>query len=281
MKSSGGIEDIVRKTKKRKEKRIQKRKKMSHRVELRSYQKDKFNEFVRGNKKSLLVILVLILGILIVTFAAVWFVSNDNKYEIEGTAVQYYMGQKNTLEDGSYLTKGLDDSTILTSITGDCEMSSLVIYQEEEDKIILTQDMVYYNPRTGEYAKVDALSEVLYYSTGVVIKNGNKEISVNRGFLYDGDEYYVFLEPVTVSFNGYTMELGAMSYVEAIYQNHVLLFDYTTKESRIEDAGVEIIANVPAGEYTLNLLNDSYVDYNDEKKLLFSRPELLDSIFSN
>lgn len=272
-------DEILAKRQKEKARRAKNRELKKLRKELANLQKAKFKEFVRGNKKSLLIILVLIFGILIVTFAAIWFVSNDNKYEFEGTITQYYMGQRYSVEEESYLSRGLENTTSFVNSTGESQVTSLVYYREGDDTIILPHDMVYYDPRNSFLGKIDALSEIIVSETGIIAENGNKEYDINRGFLYDGDNYYVFLEPVTVKLNGYSVELSAMSYIEASFQNYVVVFDYESKESIVETTGTEILVTLSSEDYTLSLINDLLEDHQGNKSLLFARPDLLDSVF--
>lgn len=244
--------------------------------QLNRLEKQQNKRFVMS-KENVLKVLVLIIGLATVLVLIFWFITKDNQYKIEGTAVQYYAGQAYLIEDGAALIRGLDETT-LTDSTGTSSMSSIVIYQDEENKIILTQDMIYYDPRNNLFGKIDALTEIVYSSTGTVAISGNKEYQLNKGFLYDGDDYYIFLEDVVVNFNGYKVELTPFSYIEAIFQTHVMVFDYDTQYTMFETPETEVTVTAANGDYTLSLINDAMVNYNDEKTLLFTSPDLLDSL---
>lgn len=271
-------EEILEIRRKQKARREKTRNAKSQRIELMHNRKSNFMQFIRQNKKALLKIIVLIFAVLLVIGTAIWFVSNDNKYKLGNTAVQYYAGQNYPIGQDAYLSRGLDDMTILVDSTGEKAMSSLVIY-EEDNKMILPQDMVYYDPRNNYFKKVEALTEIICKDTGIIAKKGNKEFHLSPGFLYDGDDYYVFLEPMIANFNGYEVELSAMSYMEVIYQNGVVTFDYDSKEAVVEETGMEVTAVTDTQDYTLSLLNDLLINHDGDKMLLFTRPELLDSIF--
>ncbi len=230
------------------------------------------------NKGNILKILALIIGFIAVIVMSYLFILQDNQLKIEGTAVQYYAGQAFYIEDGSTLVRGLDETTLNTGSVS-TTMSSIAIYQEEENKIILTQDMIYYDPRNSYFEKIDALTEIYITDQGITAVNGNKEVALNKGFIYDGDDYYIFLEDISVYFNGYLLELTTMSYIEATFQAHVMTFDYDTKTTMLETPETEVTVTAGNGDYTLSLINDSMVNYEEEKTLLFTRPDLLDSIF--
>lgn len=241
--------------------------------------KEGFSRFVKANRKSIVGIALLICSVIVVLTATVWYVINDNKYLIEGSAVQYYAGQAYPVADGTVLTRGLDDTTTMSVASGEYSLSSLVIYQEDSDTIILPQNMILYTPRSDEYVCVEALSTVTANGLYVSVTTDKQSTQISPGFLYDGADYYVFLEDVTVYYNHYSMELSPLSYIEAIYENYLIIFDYETKESVIQEITTEITV-VPSDEsYTLLLINDLIEYGNEDKSLLFSRPDLLDTIF--
>lgn len=241
--------------------------------------KEDFSRFVSSNKKSLVLILCIVLVVLAMVTFLVWFLNHDNQYKIEGTAVQYYAGQTYTLEDGAKLVRGLDDETVLSMSTGDTTLDALLIYQDAIQTVILPQDMAYYAPQSGTKLRIDALSELNFSSPSVQVTTGNQTTAIGEGFLYDGDDYYVFLEPVTISYNGYSMHLSAMSYVEAVYENYLVIFDYDTKECVVQEITSEITVIPDTGDYTLYLINDLLEYSTGDKTLLVSRTDVLDSVF--
>lgn len=230
------------------------------------------------NKSSFIIIPLLVLGIVLVVVLVFMFINKDNQYTFEGSTVQYYAGQKYLVEDGAYLTRVLDGDQQFTDSTGTREITSLAYYQEDDNKFIIPVDMVYYDPRNGIFARIDAFTEITVSSTGIFAVNGNKECELNRGFLYDGEDYYIFLEDMTVEFNGYKIDITPMSYIEAIFQFQVTTFNYESKEFMMEVPSTEVVATASSGDYTVSVLSDMYEDFNGEKRLLFTRPDLLDSM---
>lgn len=241
--------------------------------------KEDFSRFVTSNKKSLVLILCIVLCVLAVMTLAVWFVSNDNKYVVEGTVVQYYAGQSYTVPEGAVISRGLDEETTLTTSDGEKSLNALVYYIEGEETIILPQDMIYYNPYAKSYASVAALSEVTCSSLQITASNGKNTVDLTKGFLFDGSDYYIFLEDVTLYYSGYSIALSKLSYIEAVYQNYMVVFNYETKESIVIEMPTAVLVTASGGEYTLNLVNDMIEYSTEEKALLFTRPDLLSSVF--
>ena len=139
--------------------------------------------------------------------------------------------------------------------------------------------MIYYDPRNNVCKKVDRFTEIIYEDNNITAKNDNQTCELNQGFLYDGDNYYVFLEPVVANFNGYKVELSTLSYIEADYHSNVMAFDYVTKSNITEEPETEMVVTTSTEDYTLKPFNDSLENYKNEKSLLFSRPELLGNLF--
>lgn len=230
------------------------------------------------NKSSFIIIPLLVLGIVLVVVLVIMFINKDNQYTFGDDVVQYYAGQEYPVESGAYLSRDLDGKTQMTDSTGTRDITSLAFYQKNENKIILPVDMVYYDPRNEVMGKIDAFSEITISNSGTYAVNGNKEYFMNKGFLYDGEDTYIFLEDITVGISGYKMDVTPLSYVEAVFQFQITAFDYESKEFVMESTNTEILATVASGDYTVSLLSDMYENNKEEKSLLFTRPDLLDSL---
>ena len=113
--------------------------------------------------------------------------------------------------------------------------------------------------------------------TVTVQRERNSRVA-ESGFLYDGGDQYIFLEPMIVYFNGYKMELPALSYVEAVYGGYMMVFNYETKECFTELSDGSGTAQPPSGDYVLSLLGDSVTMRDGSKMLLATRPDLFDPI---
>ena len=145
---------------------------------------------------------------------------------------------------------------------------------------MLPQDMVSCSPLIDIYQRVDSLSELTLGGHGTVAaRRGDAETELGSSFLYDGKDFYLFLEPVVVEFNNYRFELPAFSYVEATYSGDVMVFDYGKKEFFYEAPRGEATATVISTDTEISLLSDSVKNPSGERSLLFTRPELLDSVY--
>ena len=196
---------------------------------------------------------------------------------LTGSPVQYYGGAVYRIPDGASLRRTTDEKTLLGISGNERALDSLPIYYENSDTVLLPENMVYYAPRSGKYGRIAYFSEISIDSYGkAVVRLEGSERKLEPGFLYDGKNLYLFLEPVQISFNGYCISLPALSYVEAVYSGDVMVFDFGVKQFFMEAPDGMATADVVSGDYSVSLLGD-YVTLHDGKRtLLFTRPEQLD-----
>jgi hypothetical protein len=232
-----------------------------------------------NRRRRLSLVTLPMLFILIAAVAVTFFVRSARSYDFDEGASQFYAGGEYKIPGGAVMRRGEGVSTIYYGgVTRDA--TNLPIYRSDENTVVLPQDMVYYDPRGGLVAKTDYFTELLYDANGsVTVVRGGASRRADLGFLYDGRDTYLFLEPVTVTLNGYRTELSAMSYAEAVYDGQVTLYDRESGTFTIEEPGGEVVCRAMAGDYTLSLLGDYFEKADGVRTLLFTKPELLDSFF--
>lgn len=241
--------------------------------------KDKSTRKKRKSIKISLILLVPIAAVLVLAFLIPNFLDQSGRYTLPEAGWQYYAGSKAKVSTGAYLQQDADGNThILDSGANTDLTTSLPIYFENLDAIVIPGEMVYYAPRKSICAKTELFSEVRVDGSNVRILSGEKTTAVDRGFLFDGKDFYLFLEPVVLQFNGYSLELPALSYVEARFNADVMVFNYETKTFLMESPKTAVIASISTGDYEVSLLNDSMTLHDGTRTLLFTRADLLESI---
>lgn len=230
-------------------------------------------------KEWLILLAPVAAAIIVVVVINLFFTQKLMSYELKGKPCQYYAGSVYRLEEGAILQRTGEDKTVIKDSSGKRTANDLPIYYEDRDEFITTQDMVYYAPRSGKYGRLGYFSEVRQYANGrIEIRRNGEEVKLESGFLYNGKDLYIFLEPVILTFNGYKINLPALSYVEAVYTENVMVFNYDGKEFFMESPNGSVIARIETGDYEVSLLNDSMTDYTGKRTLLFGRPELLEPV---
>lgn len=218
-------------------------------------------------------------AVIVVAAVNLFFNRQLMSYELRGSPCQYYNGSIYRMQEGTTLLRTSEDKTVIRDKTGRRDANDLPIYYEDRNEMTITQDMVYYAPRSGMYGRLGYFSEARQQSERrVSLFREGKELDLGPGFLYNGEDLYIFLEPVVLSFNGYQLALPPLSYVEAVYTGNIMVFNYASKEFLMETPQGPVTARIETGDYEISLLSDSMTNYAGERTLLFSRPELLDLV---
>lgn len=216
--------------------------------------------------------------LLLLCGAVLWYLKSVRGSDVDNGSRIYYAGSKVDIPDNSSLEVSDDDKKTYLLHDGTESEISLPIYSGDDTEITLPVSMVYYAPRSGLKGRLTYFSKVwIEGAGGIAASHGNKERVLDPGFLFDGKDLYVFLEPVTLSLNGYTLQLPPLSYVEAVPNQNITVFNRETKEFVTESPSTPVIARDQFGNYSMSLLSDS-MEVAGAKKLLFSEPDLLDPI---
>lgn len=232
----------------------------------------------RLTRRELVILLLPTLAAAVAVAVVLHIAGQGIRYEFPDSGHQYYAGATVAVAEGDTLFCGRD-GIVRAGEDRSGEPVRVPIYLDHSPAVVLPVDMVYYDPRNGDYSRVPSLSEVLCDKDGnlFITRNGNT-VQVHHGFLFDGNNFFIFLEPMQVSFNGYLLEVPALSYVEAVFGGDIMVFDYGTKGSMIEACDGSGAAETPSGDYTISLLGDSVTTLEGRKLLLVSQPSILDPI---
>lgn len=216
----------------------------------------------------------------IVILAVVLLLDRSVTCTVDSAAMQYYANGTYPIAAETELCRESDGVFRMKAGRGQQQdLNNLPIYYTDRRSLLLPRDMIYLAPRTRVQVRVDFFSEILCSENGTVrmLRDGESAV-LNPGFLYDGTDLYLFLEPVTLRFNGYALELPALSYVEAVYGGTVMVFNYETKEQLLEAPQGDVTAEIPGGDYSISLLGDSMTLHDGTKSLLFTRPDRLEPL---
>ncbi|MBS6398145.1 MAG: hypothetical protein KH452_13525 [Clostridiales bacterium] len=232
----------------------------------------------RLSRREWLVLLIPALAAIAAVVIVLLVFQRGSSYEFQSAGTQYYGGTAGRVEEGAVLSLERSGAVRLEQKGQDSE-ATLPIYIDDTRKVVIPVDMIYYVPRSGTYDRVAGLSEIECKANGTItVKRGGKSAQPEQGFLYDGGNFYLFLEPMTVSFNGYTVEVPALSYVEATYGGYMMLFNYDTKEFIMELSDGTGTAQPASGDYVISLMGDSMTKYDGSRSLLVTQPELFDPL---
>lgn len=148
------------------------------------------------------------------------------------------------------------------------QSTSIPVYYNDEEKIILPLDMSIVSSLDGSTKKVSHYSEIYRNEFKTVIKS-NKDIKeTTRSFLYDGDNTYVFLSKVKLKFGDITYILDPMSYVKVADNGVLEVYINSEKVYKTHDvSGVEVFAYDDDINVKVDLKSDKLY-FNDKQQLL-------------
>ncbi len=215
---------------------------------------------------------------LVVLFFVLNLMEDANTYVVGNSAVQYYADMKIDIPQGNELHRSSEAEINMTGGGADQTMSSVPIYYEGQDKLVLPHDMSYYDPSHNTRYRLDYFTELEISGGAVIATKNGQDVILNEGFLHDGKDFYLLLEPMTLELEGYSVPIKALSYVELVYQQYVMVFDYDNKYFYTEQARGDIIAVPDTQLYEVSLINDTYVTSDGEPSMLITRPEFLNAI---
>lgn len=103
--------------------------------------------------------------------------------------------------------------------------------------------------------------------------NENDKTYLEKSFLYDGADLYVFLYETTIKIDNKTIKLSPLSYISVIYEGEINYYDKKNdKFVTIDTSKDDVIATLDS--YKINLSTDMIM-YETSNKLLIKNVDNL------
>lgn len=233
-------------------------------------------------QKKLISLIVLLLAVICAGLSFLFF--NKTTYvKLHDDYTYYYLDSAFRIKTGSKML--VTDSYVEFDAKKDGKyyVYSIPVYLSNDDVLMTTKDMAYYKPLDRKEFNKKSLpvsSRVSYYPNdkSYTFTKNKKTYSSQNGFLYDGHNTYIFLEDMNVTYNGQTIKVPALSYVQVELNNWIQLFNYGTKEVDYVNLSGLAYASDLNNYYKLNLANDT-IEYDDMEIVLNSNIEVLFDVF--
>jgi hypothetical protein len=220
----------------------------------------------------LLILAAVILAIVFITTRLGTYSIDEPVYRFENGLRYDYTGtteiKRGDEDEAIYLTSG-DDSVLL----GDAPL----YFGDNAGAILLPQQMIYVDPATLRTGRTgyNTLVRVDGAGKGTALVN-NDEVGVDKGFFYDGSNTYVFLEPVTVLWDGQTVDLPPLSYAIVYYNLRIELYSADGETIVVEQTGDARVQAEPADRTFRIDLGTDVLTTGKGESLLITRPDLLE-----
>jgi hypothetical protein len=232
--------------------------------------------YMFGSRRPILIIVPL-LTLAAVVVVIVLVVTRLSTYSIDEPIYRFENGARYDYEGATEIKRDDSEGAVYLKNGGESVPleSSPIYYSDDADAILLPQQMIYVDPATGRMGRTGYSTLVRVNGAGedTAIVNGS-EVEIGGGFFYDGSNTYVFLEPVTISWSGRTIELEPLSYAVVYYNLRLELYSPEGGALAVEQTGdARVQATSGSGKYSLDLGTDVLTSSSGES-LLTSRPDL-------
>ncbi len=221
--------------------------------------------------RKLLILTPIVIVLLVFIFyrAADAFRASDELYTYIGeTKTTYSAGTKfQHTEKGTFLKKANGES-----------ISSRPLYYENKSKLVIPMPYAWITMSAGgaSMCRLETFSTVEVNQDGAVkLKDENQSRDEASGFLFDGENTYIFLEPVTLDWEDGSSEITTMSYVTVQYGGNMNLYVYGKESANLIPIGGKSVKATFKNGGSINLGTNKLWLPNGTWMLLFTEPELL------
>lgn len=199
------------------------------------------------------------------------FLSSSSSFKLKGEYFQVGAGEKIIFEKGEKLTYEKSFTTYQSAKDGEV-LTASPLYELGGNSLLLPRDLIYVNAREKAFHRADHFSQFQVTKEGTVFKE--KEL---KGFLYDGFQQYVFLEPMTLKINGTEINADAGSSITInIASKAYIFYEKGTDQILIDQIYTQSV-EAKCNDYRLELMN-GILYVGDETILLYSNVDDLESI---
>lgn len=220
-----------------------------------------------------------VIGALVVAAAAaVFFIQKKDSLVLKGAFTVSLMGTEQ--EYYGKVKLAYDKKTKEVTLHNDSRSLPLLgvpVYRKEGESasVVLSRSMIYTNYRTEVISRVNHFGRLSYEGQiGKISTDGKKRKEVNGGYLFDGKDIYLFLEPMTLSWGEESMELSPLSFVSVSNKQGFYYYDCEKQESGYISSGEAVVTAADSQEsYELNMSNDIAALPDGKTLLLPPNPE--------
>lgn len=145
------------------------------------------------------------------------------------------------------------------------------VYCPDSESLVLSRKMTYSNYETGmmrrvnHFARISRENEIIRIQTG-----GRSSHEVTGGYLFDGENTYLFLDPMTITWGEETLSLEPFSYISVFNKQGFYYYSWGNGAAAYVSSQDEVVrATAPEKSYGINLSSD-IAELSDGRLLLLS-----------
>lgn len=230
-------------------------------------------------KKNVLVsigIVIILFITAIIVIINVFFAKKDlnTKKLVDESVYIYYSDEK--FDYTGNLTLNREGN--ITSLLLDKQQTKLynepIYYAKKEGLILPVHYSVCFPQSSGRQNKVSYYTELIKTHDDYFLVHDGLNYKLNHDFLFDGKDYYIFVDDADVQFSNQHVSITPFSFVNYVYDSHELyIYNYQDdKLSHYDNVTDDVI--VTNDYYKVNLSADSII-INGKDKLLMKNFDYL------
>lgn len=227
----------------------------------------------KNRKKRRIAIYLLIALCLLAVYPCYHFMNRKESYTLGRDMYQMVNGKKVVYAEGETLVT--DDDGNVTRKGSRNNLGAYPLYAETGERILLPDMYEVIFPKEKErLVRANYFSEIYQKDNVYFVEYDGHEAVLRDGFLFDGENTYIFLEPVTLSYQNTQVNLSPMSYVTVAYGQDMMYYDKESDMSQTVISAGEVTASLESG-VDVRLDTDTLIT-GDEQQLLYGSPENLE-----
>jgi hypothetical protein len=227
-----------------------------------------------------LIVVVALIGVALVLL----YIRSLGIHEFDVNTYHYDVGIKFNHEAGkTRIVRGKTRNILEDQVTtpeNPFPIDALPVVCENVHKFILPENMSAIIPAFSKTGRVEYFSTVTETDAGeYTVRAGKEETMMDSGFLFDGRDTYIFLEPADIVWGDGANEqihIEAMSYMVVIYNVRIEVYPRDAEEGMLLDTDMaRVMAHMDG--YSIDLSKD-ILYWNGQEMLLFTNPAVLNSL---
>lgn len=185
-----------------------------------------------------------------------------------GKASYFYVNGMRTEWSADMKLMRKDGVTVMDEGRKKYEFQEFPLVLADEDTIILQKSCCYNRIADERIFRLDYFTAVSRDEEGIRISRRDKENRGGGGFIYDNNDTYIFLEPVTLSWEGDSRQIEPMTIIQVSYMDYLELYGPGIEPFAEQVSTDEVVAEFEDGR-KVNLSTDRYYMQNGVWRLLF------------
>lgn len=234
-----------------------------------------------ANKASRKMILISLAAVVLVPavilILVLYFYKETKTARVDGGLYTYFGEVKDVYDGGSTLRQDDQGTTTIKNDGKTVGLNSRPLYENDDNHVLLPYQYVWVDQKQMKMARVEAFTTIVCENGTVTLTDGDIVLENPGGFLFDGIDTYLFLEPVQICYGDETIDTPELSFAVVKYDESLNIYQNGSGEAHLVSVqGLDVTAKLDGA--SVNLGTDTLSMPNGTWMLLITRPSVLNRI---